>query len=34
MAGWASYDDDYLELSYWDGPPWVWRTVDTKDSPN
>lgn len=34
MAGWATYDDDYSELGYWDGPPFVFRTFDTKDSPN
>ena len=32
MAGWSSYDDDYLFLDYWNGSRWI--EVEVKDSPN
>ncbi|MEP9389309.1 porin [Mesorhizobium sp. KR9-304] len=32
MAGWSSYDDDYLFLEYWNGSSWT--EVEVKDSPN
>jgi hypothetical protein len=32
MAGWSSYNDDYLFMEYYNGSTWV--EVETKDSPN
>ena len=32
MAGWSTYDDDFLSLQYWNGSSWV--DVEVKDSPN
>jgi hypothetical protein len=35
MAGWATYNDDYLDLGYWeDEPPYDFIRVNLKDSPN
>lgn len=32
MAGWSTYNDDYLSLGYWNG--FSWTEVEVKDSPN